>query len=295
MKTLCIIVALYLLVAPAVVFAESTGRHEQDVSVESGTERQGLANRFKLNFSNMSKEKKALTLNLALSAGLITYGAVFWDYSLSKSPHMQSEGWFGSDTKNGGADKVGHFYTSYALGDMFSYVYDKWGFSRRRAGILAFFSSFTFTALMEIGDSFSDYGLSYEDVIANITGAAASYILHANPELSEKIDLRVEYRPSGNSDIVTDYDHMKFLVAVKAEGFKSIDNNLLKYLELHFGYYARGFEEDESIRYRNIYMGVGLNLSRLFRTKSRILSKVFTYYQMPYTYLPVEKTFESYH
>jgi hypothetical protein len=243
----------------------------------------------------MSKEKKALALNLAVSAGILTYGVVFWDYSIFNKPHAQAEGWFESDSRHGGVDKLGHFYTGYVMGDMFSHAYDEWGFSRRRSSILAFLSSVTFTTVMEIGDAFSDFGLSYEDVVSNITGAAASYFLHEYHQLSEKIDLRVEYRPSGESDISTDYAHMKFLLALKAEGFEAVTHPLLKYLELHIGYFAEGFEEEEAYRERTIYMGLGVNLSRVFRKKSRALSTIFTYYQMPYTYLPLEKSFKSQH
>ena len=296
-KILCFFISIFIVLNPiAVSFAGERDKTTEKASSETTiSERQGLANRFRLEFSNMSKEKKALALNLAFSAGILTYGAVFWNYSISNRPHAHPEGWLESDSRHGGVDKLGHLYTGYIMSDMFSYTYDKWGFSRRRSSILAFLSSVTFTTVMEIGDAFSAYGLSYEDIVSNIIGASASYFLHEYPELSEKIDLRVEYRPSNKLDISTDYAHMKFLLALKAEGFEAVTNPLLKYLEFHIGYFAEGFEEDKAYRKRTIYMGLGVNLSRVFRKKSRVLSTIFTYYQMPYTYLPLEKSFKSQH
>ena len=76
-------------------------------------------------------------------------------------------------------------------------------------------------------------------------GAAAGYLLWSFPELSRKIDLRVEYNPflSGDRefDITTDYDRLSYLIAFKAEGFDFIENPYLKYLELHVGFRARNY------------------------------------------------------
>jgi hypothetical protein len=184
----------------------------------------------------------------------------------------------------------------YLLGDFFGYFYDKWGFDRDDTAFWAFLSSVGFTTVMEIGDGFSEYGSSPEDMVANITGAAASYLLRRYPEMSEKIDLRVEYRPSaGVTDISTDYAHMKFLIALKAEGFEAVRNKYLKYLELHFGYYATGFENEKAERERNLYVGIGFNFSRLARKYSKPLATFFHYYQIPYSDLQVETTSRSYH
>lgn len=47
-----------------------------------------------------------------IGAGFIaTWGTAFWNYFDSK-PVMRNEGWFGKDTKYGGADKLGHLYST---------------------------------------------------------------------------------------------------------------------------------------------------------------------------------------
>ena len=150
------------------------------------------------------------------------------------------------------------------------------------------------TGLMELGDSFSNYGFSYEDMIANSLGAALGYYLYRYPDLRRKIDLRWEYKPDFNhlkSDFVTDYEHSKYLVAIKAAGFDSIKAEWLKPFELHIGYYTRNYKDYDPLladkRERNFYVGIGINVTRLIRPLSRTL--LFNYLQMPYTYVEMTK------
>ena len=59
------------------------------------------------------KEKKVLYTNLAAGSVIIGWGIAQWEYG-QNSMHTTNEGWFGSNTDNGGADKLGHLYTTYA-------------------------------------------------------------------------------------------------------------------------------------------------------------------------------------
>ncbi len=72
--------------------------------------------------------------------------------------------------KEGGADKLGHFYSSYLVSHGFSYLCTVWGFSREQASKYGSWSSFGLMSFMEIGDAFSHYGFSYEDFFMNFTG-----------------------------------------------------------------------------------------------------------------------------
>jgi hypothetical protein len=100
------------------------------------------------------------------------------------------------------------------------------------------------------------------------------------------------YVPSFESkDVITDYESMKYLIALKAEGFDFVSNPYLKYAELHLGYYTRNYAggySDQSERI--VYLGVGLNLSKLTREYGYAkTSRVLNYYQLPYSYVPLEK------
>jgi len=240
---------------------------------------------------NVSK-KDILYANLVGTAVITAWGIANWDYAES-SPHSESEGWFGRDTESGGADKLGHLYASYFIGSGLAGLYESWGHTEKDAALYGSLSSFFLMGYMEFGDAFSsDLGFSYEDFLMNTLGAFSAYVFYANPELSKRVDLRIEYIPSfGTGDIVTEYERMKYLVAFKAEGFDFVTDPYLQYTELHLGYYTRNYEggfSQESERV--IYLGVGINLSRVARTNDyQKTARFLNYYQIPYTYLPFEK------
>ncbi len=233
-----------------------------------------------------------LYTNLAGAAVITTWGVVNWGYG-QNSPSSDEEEWFGRETESGGADKLGHFYAAYAIGSGLAVLYENWGYQEKDAALYGSLSSFFLLNYMEVGDAFSDeFGFSYEDLIMNTLGAFSAYLFYLSPELSKRIDLRVEYLPSfDTADIVTEYEKMKYLIVLKAEGFDLIKNDFLRYAELHLGYYTRNYEEgfsDESERI--IYLGIGINLSRALRQNGHTKTARFlNYYQLPYTYLPFEK------
>ena len=248
-------------------------------------------------FKDVPKEKKLLYLNAGMSSLIIAWGFIFWDYGETE-PHSSSENWFDEDSPNGGSDKLGHFYTSYVFTHAFSKLYTTWGYDRDRATRLGALSSFVIQGIMEVGDSYSRHGFAYDDLVMNALGSGIGYLTYRYPQISEKFDIRLQYFPSrklfkeGSLDIFTDYYVMKYLVAAKLEGFEFIKNEYLKYLEFHLGYFTRGYGDDTGTytsESRNMYVGIGLNLSRIFEKKSHHrLSKFFNYYQMPYTYVPLE-------
>ena len=241
------------------------------------------------NQANFSKEKTVLISNMAGLTAITTWGILNWDYFKNK-PVKKDEGWFSDNTKDGGIDKLGHFYFSYALSNALAAIYENTGYSARQGALIGSLSSFGLTTWMEIGDSFSSYGFSYEDFIMNFMGSMTGYFLYSHPGIAEKIDIRLEYRPDFNkADFTTDYENQKFLLALKFDGFEFAQKNHFKYLELHLGYYTKGFP-DKSYRERNIYIGVGINISRLFKNASMPkISKAFNYIQLPYTYIKIDK------
>jgi hypothetical protein len=113
--------------------------------------------------------------------------------------------------------------------------------------------------------------------------------------LDEKIDFRIEYRPDFNSDDLdpfTNYENQRYLMAIKADGFKAISNPILKYGELHLGYYAHGYEdyqswEPDDDRKRKMFIGIGFNVTRLIQKWVDDMS-VFNYFQIPCTSINFE-------
>jgi len=239
--------------------------------------------------ANLTKEEKLGITNLSGVAILTAWGITSWEYG-ERNPHVKSEGWFSQDTPEGGADKLAHFYASYLAAHGISALCEFWGYSIHKASQYGALSSFGLMTFMEIGDSFSHYGFSGEDFFMNTLGCYAGYVLYRYPELAKKIDFRIEYTPDFSAkDMSTDYGNMKFLVAVKMAGFDSIHNSYLRFLEYHLGYYTRGYSDNNKENRRNIYVGLGINLSKLFSDLSwERTSKVFNYYQFPYAYVQVK-------
>lgn len=244
----------------------------------------------------LTRGQKTLVLNAGTAAAVLIYGYVKWDYGKS-SFNFQNEGWFERDSKSGGADKVGHFWSSYAMSHLYSYVYRKWGYTESEANLYGALSGLGFQALMEVADGFSpSQGFSYQDMIMNIAGAGVGYIWGKYPGLARKIDFRLEYKPEFSSrdfGIFTNYERQRYLIALKASGFDFIKNPYLRYLEFHVGYYARGYKDYEEggpdDRRRKIYVGLGFNVSRL--VQKYVKTTVFDYFQIPYT--SVTKTVAS--
>lgn len=240
-----------------------------------------------------TRGQKTLMLNAGAAAALTTWGVLKWDYG-QNSPKASSEGWFGQDDKEGGADKLGHFWSSYALGHLFASIYESWDYNEEDAAKYGALSSLGFHTLMEVGDSFSGFGFSYEDMLMNLAGSSAGYLLRVYPQVGEKIDIRIEYAPSLNgnnsADVFTDYEHQKFVVAVKGEGFEGLRGSIFEYLEFQTGYYARGYDKfvpgGPETRRRIFYWGLGLNVGRVISHFWD--TALFDYFQVPGTYIPFE-------
>jgi hypothetical protein len=212
---------------------------------------------------------------------------VKWDYG-KKSFHFDNEGWFERNTKYGGADKLGHFWSSYALSHLISYAYRKWGYTESEANLYGVLSDLGIQTFMEVADGFSSQGFAYEDLIMNITGAGVAYIWGKSPNLARKIDFRMEYTPEFNHHdfgFSTNYERQRFLIAAKADGFDFIKNPYLGYLEFQVGYYACGYSNYQQCgpddRRRSIYVGLGFNVSKL--AQKFINTRVLDYIQIPYT------------
>lgn len=258
--------------------------------------------------SGLSRGEKVIITNAAASALLVTWGVTQWGY-FSNPLHFKDEGWFGNDTSSGGADKLGHLYSAYLITRILAPLYDGWGYSRDDAALYAAASSvFLTVGIIEIGDGTSDaYGFSTEDAIADTLGAVIGYFWYRYPPLAKLIDLRVEWVPDfGKSDqgtdFTTDYENMKHLIAVKGEGIGAFENTYLEYAELHVGYFGRNFHDngapgdyhpippEETERY--VYVGLGINLSRLLRPVMGDYAGFFNYYQTPYTYIARDREIE---
>ena len=234
---------------------------------------------------------RVIYTNIIGAAFIAAWGTAFWDYFDTK-PIMGDEGWFGKDTKYGGADKFGHMYSTYLWSLGFASLYEYWGMSEEDSMLYGPLTSWVFQGMMEVGDSFStSQGFSYEDLVMNTIGAGFYYVREKYPEVKRKLDFRLEYVPDFDAevDFFTQYNSMKYLFALKFSGFDAMEDTAMKYFELQLGYYTRGYSEHKNYnsKERVTYVGVGINTSEVMKAMGwNKTSQIFNYYQLPYTYVP---------
>ncbi len=251
-----------------------------------------------------SREEKFRYFNIGLAGATALYGLLFWDYGTS-SFRFGGEGWFGADTAYGGADKTGHAWTTYLLCNVFNALYRYWGYEPEEAALRGTLSGLGMVTVVEIGDGFSRaHGFSWEDQLANTVGAGLAYLLLRVPELDRVVDFRMEWIPSPSlrhgdrSDYVTDYSGYKFLLAFKPGGLWDESPPALRYLEFHLGYFAHGFLRSDQKYFdektREVYVAVGINVTHLLETTlGTSAGRVFDFIQVPYTYLPAGKSWDT--
>ncbi len=238
-------------------------------------------------WANQPKENKMLYTNVTAAVVIGLWGLSEWEYG-SASWNNADEGWFEQDTKYGGADKLGHFWASYAFADALTGLYSHWGYSPNRANAYAALSSWSVQAFMELCDATSDsQGFSYEDLLMNTAGALTSILFHHYPEIDRKVDFRIEYVFENDvNGIFDDYSNHYYSVALKFDGFDLLENTFMKYVELHAGYYTRGFEEDDEKDVRSVYAGISINLASLLQRNGWYKTgKTLEYVQIPYSVL----------
>lgn len=238
-------------------------------------------------WANQPKENKMLYTTATAAAVIGLWGLAEWDYG-SADWNDADEGWFEYDSKYGGADKCGHFFATYAFTDALTSLYSHWGYDRKIANNYAALSAWTVQAIMEFADATSEsQGFSWEDMVMNTVGALTSMYMERHPAVDRVIDFRVEYvfnvDPNG---IFDDYSNHYYSMVIKLDGFESIENRLLQYLEFHAGYHTEGYEDEYEENVRSLYAGISLNFSKFLREKGwHKTGKTLEYLQPPYTVL----------
>ncbi|MCV9938623.1 YfiM family protein [Boseaceae bacterium BT-24-1] len=221
------------------------------------------------------------------------------------------EGWFAKNTRHGGMDKIGHAFSTFVIADLLTDQIRANAANPAGAQITGALLAFGIMGLVETLDGFAGkHRFSREDIAANAVGAAFSMIRNTVPGMREKLDWRLMYTPASyerpgittsDAGILPPYERQRYVMALKASGFEKLKNTPLRYVELHAGFDARGFEKKErALGYpieRTFYVGVGLNLNEVLfgagplpnfakhkdTVPARIARKTFEYVQVPYT------------
>lgn len=207
------------------------------------------------------------------TASVLGYGAAhWWNGRMSRNFRTVDEGWFGQDTYTGGADKLGHMYSTYVGTRVLSRTFEWAGHDSQTAAWLAAATAWGAMLAVEVGDGFSSrYRFSMEDLIMNTLGTGLGLLMEKNPELDAVLDFRIMYWPSNDArranqiDPIDDHSGQTYLLAIKASGISSLRRiEPLRYFELALGYGTRGYEPNlGEERSRHVYYGISLNVAEL--------------------------------
>jgi hypothetical protein len=252
--------------------------------------------------SERTTRLRTTALMAATFGGTLAYGrAKWWKDGFGGGFKTVDEGWFGQDTRYGGADKLGHAMFAYTGSRLLTQAFGWAGHDASTALKLGLWTSVGTLMGVELIDGFSKkWRFSKEDALANLAGGALAYAMERSPELDALIDLRIQYSsPSGGHqfDPFGDYSSQRYLLVLKASGVPALQRHpLLKYLEVNVGYGTRNFDAGPGAPAptRNAYFGISLNLSELLRNTAyqgnasptrtqRATETVFEFMQIPAT------------
>ena len=239
---------------------------------------------------------RAHYFSMAVQGGIILAGAIFWNYSERWTGEfgIENEGWFGKESNNGGADKLGHAYTWCLLTRGLIHNYERHGFSRKSSAFWGFTIPAFNGIIIEILDGYTDYNASTEDILFNLMGSGLGAYLYLNPKLDELIHLDWSYLPSSDftknikKDFTTDYAGQVFTLEINGKGVRKIlkydQSSPIDYFQMGFSYYTRGYSgELNTNKERFTGITLGINLQEFFKVDSPTRTFV-KYFKIPYSF-----------
>ncbi len=247
-------------------------------------------------YASFGDDLKAIKWEFAAIAGY--YTAINAPKLLKDSqwPTFQNEGWFGRSTSNLGVDKLAHAYSTYVVSEL---LYARLKRKTGNAPGIELTAAALASIIMLGTEAFDSIeptsGWSWQDVAFNSLGAGLSIVRNSVPGLDRKLDYRLMIQPNENIYNLSGKEHFRqqrYLFALKLSGFRDFEDTPLRYIELHLGYRADDFlNEDRAAGVtpkRHVFVGLGINLRELaFRNSrsraGRAAGEVLDYFQPPFT------------
>lgn len=287
---------------------------QTDAALDRTGDERSVISKTPYSVRTFTRQAKTIPWRLGGAAAVITAtGFANWNWGSSRFK-FRSEGWFGKDTASAGMDKLGHAYTTYVLTEFFTDGIPQSAPDDHSRSYTAAILAMGLMTYIEVFDGFSkDHGFLNEDLAVDAAGAVFSIARRSVPGLREKLDFRLLYTPTRSAlrsfscfpaphcdrdgqtvrTPITDYSGQRYLFALKLSGFKRFRDTPLGLVEVHGGYYARGFTKEEEDRgdplRRRLFTGVGLNVSELLfggrrpGGTGRAAKSALEYVQVPYT------------
>ena len=178
----------------------------------------------------------------------------------NRSFHVHHEGWFGANTRDGGADKASHFADYYIVSKEIAFVYRALGYSDNAALWLGFGVATVTGLVNEASDGTTKYGFSWEDLAMDTAGAGTAALLSAT-RTEDLLGIRTSHVPSST------YTHDVYSADVKLSGLgRRLGVNLgpLRWLLFSVTYGTKGYRVTPPIeQQRQVGFEIGLNLDQI--------------------------------
>lgn len=191
-------------------------------------------------------------------------------------------------------DKFGHLYNTYQISRFGVHTFNKIGLPEKKAYFWGSMLGVIILTPIEILDGFSsEYGASWGDVVANISGAGlvyGQYMLWNELRVHSKYSFRpTSYAPlrpevlgdGFHEEIIKDYNGMTFWFSFDIAEFLPKENRFPKWLNIAVGYGAKDmlYANDESNiaskhmldPYRRYYMALDFDLSHI-QSNSKVIN-----------------------
>jgi hypothetical protein len=248
----------------------------------------------------------------AASIGAVHLAYATWSYFAwyrdhdREAFHIEHSHGFSAATYAGGADKLGHVWTNYALTRGTTALLVLGGWKRAPSSLVAAGLAEVAFTLTEIEDGFV-YGFDRADVAANLAGAAVGVLLENFPAVDRMIDFKLQYFPSsayryqlrtsGSVDVGQDYTGQSYLLSLHLGALpRATTNEYLywtRFTDFSIGFEAKHYVPEPEMREnapkQTLYLGLSINmqgvLSELFppSTGRSIGRGTFEVYALPYT------------
>jgi hypothetical protein len=191
-------------------------------------------------------------------------------------------GWAGERTYAGGADKLGHAWSTMALARGGTELLSRYGgYDHRTSSIVSAAMAEALFFFVEVKDGFY-YEFSFSDLGGDTAGAVIALLLDNFPRLDEMFDYRVQWWPSagyrdniagGNGytrlNIAEDYSGETYLLAYHLGSIHDL-GTWSHFIDLTVGFDTRGYKPSPPAGYppyehhQDLFLGVSFNAQGFF-------------------------------
>jgi len=232
------------------------------------------------------------------------------------------DGWLGTETYAGGADKFGHAWATMSLGRLGTELLRWGGYSDLTSAIIGVGLSEALFFGVEVKDGFF-YEFSFSDLTGDTIGAVLAFAFEMWPRLDEMFDYKVQYWPShqyiekldGSSpcpsggcskfNIAEDYTGETYLLSFHLSSIPALRESRYawwtRYVDLAVGFDSRYYKPEPNASemltpHQSVFFGVTFNAQRLcdelfshHGTTRKITHGLFEVFNLPFSTLPLVK------